>query len=191
MTETTEYRKTQLTLPMGVLDGFSTLADDLETRNLYAAHLRRAGWTLASISKATGITRERVRQIAESFDDVLPALPTALPVPMPPVKPVKARKTYVEPDPAKLERLLELQPAAQQNRHNSSDNRQAAEDYTALVWEIHNADGVTLYRLAKALGVTHGALRFRLARYGYKLPESGVSKVYARIDPSNRVAPTK
>lgn len=191
MTDTIEYQKTQLTLPSDVQSAFSTLADDLETRNLYAATLRRAGWTLASISKATGITRERVRQIAESFDDVLPPLPSNLPVPMPPEKVKRARKTYVEPDPVKLERLLELQPLAQQNRHNSTENRQAAEDYTALVWEVHNADGVTLYRLAKALGVTHGALRFRLARYGYKLPESGVSKVYTRIDPNNRVQPNK
>lgn len=190
MTTSTEYRKTQLTLPQEVQDAFSTLADDLETRNMYAASLRRAGWTLASISKATGITRERVRQIAESLEDALYQLPASLPVPMPPAKPVRARKVYAEPDPAKLARLLELQPAAQQNRHNSSENRQAAEDYTALVWEVHDADGVTLYRLAKALGVTHGALRFRLARYGYKLPESGVSKVYTRIDPNNRVTPS-
>ena len=191
MTTSTEYRKTQLTLPSDVQTAFSTLGENLETRNLYAATLRRAGWTLASISKATGITRERVRQVAESFDDVLPPLPSNLPVPMPPEKVKRARKTYVEPDPVKLERLLELQPLAQQNRHNSTENRQAAEDYTALVWEVHNADGVTLYRLAKALGVTHGALRFRLARYGYKLPESGVSKVYTRIDPNNRVQPNK
>lgn len=190
MTDEIEYKKTQLTLPMGVLDAFSTLADDLETRNLYAAHLRRAGWTLASISKATGITRERVRQIADSFDEVLPPLPSAFPVPNPPAKPVRERKVYAEPDPAKLERLLELQPLAQQNRHNSTENRQAAEDYTALLWEVHNTDGVTLYRLAERLGVTHGALRFRLARYGYKLPESGVSKVYTRIDPNNRVKPS-
>lgn len=185
---TTELRKTQLTLPQDVVAAFEKLGDDLETRNMYAASLRRAGWTLASISKATGITRERVRQIAGALESVI-TLPSHLPVPTPPAKPVKARKQYREPDPVKLARLLELQPLAQQNRHNSEEYRQAAEDYTALIWEVHNADGVTLYRLAKRLGVTHGALRFRLARYGYKLPESGVSKVYTRIDPSHRVAP--
>ena len=185
---TTELRKTQLTLPQDVVAAFEKLGDDLETRNMYAASLRRAGWTLASISKATGITRERVRQIAGALESAA-TLPPHLPTPTPPAKPVKVRKQYREPDPAKLARLLELQPLAQQNRHNSEEYRQAAEDYTALVWEVHNADGVTLYRLAKRLGVTHGALRFRLARYGYKLPESGVSKVYTRIDPSHRVAP--
>lgn len=184
----TNYRKTQLTLPPEVVAAFNSLGDDLETRNLYAVALRRAGWTLQSISAATGVTRERVRQI----DSTVPAgaesaLAASLPVPAPPAKPVKVPKTYLEPDEGKLARLLELQPLAQQNRHNSEEYRQAAEDYTALVWEVHNEDGVTLYRLAKRLGVTHGALRFRLARYGYKLPESGVSKVYTRIDPAHRV----
>jgi hypothetical protein len=187
----TELRKTQLTLPRSVEDAFAGLADgDLETRNLYAATLRRAGWTLQSISAATGITRERVRQVNENLPDVLPALPDNLPVPTPPAKAVRARKEYTEPDPAKLARLLELQPDAQKNRNNSTvEQRQIAEDYTALLWEVHDADGVPLYRLAKRLGVSHGALRFRLARYGYKMPQDGgVSKVYTRIDPARRVS---
>lgn len=186
----TELRKTQLTLPADVVQAFERVGEDLETRNLYSAALRRAGWTLQSISAVTGVTRERIRQINDKVtEDALADLPDTLPVPSPPAKAVRARKVYLEPDAAKLARLLELQPLAQQNRHNSGEFRQAAEDYTALVWEIHDGDGVTLYRLAKRLGVTHGALRFRLARYGYKLPESGVSKVYTRIDPSHRVAP--
>ena len=185
----TDYRKTQLTLPSEVVDAFNSLGEDLETRNLYSVALRRAGWTLQSISDATGITRERVRQTTASYGDApLPPLPDALVVPEPPVKKPKVKRQYVEPDPAKLARLRELQPLAQQNRHNSEEYRHAAEQYTALVWEVHDQDGVSLYRLAKHLGVTHGALRFRLARYGYKLPKSGTSKVYTRIDPAHRVA---
>lgn len=183
----TEYRKTGHVLPAGVVNWFNS-NDDLETRNLYVASLRKAGWTLASISAATGVTRERVRQIADAApDDARESLPAGLEVPTPPRKPVRERKLYVEPDAGKLARLLELQPLAQQNRHNSDEFRQAAEDYTKLVWEVHDQDGVTLYRLAKNLGVTHGALRFRLARYGYKEPQSGVSKVYTRIDPAHRL----
>lgn len=185
----TTYRKTQHTLPKEVVTAFNRLGDDLETRNVYSAALRRKGWTLASISAATGVTRERIRQI----DSAVPAgaevaLGADLPLPAPPEKESRGVKVYVEPDPAKLARLLELQPIAQQNRHNSDEEqRKVAEEYTALVWEVHNEDGVTLYRLAKRLGITHGALRFRLARYGYKLPEKGVSKVYTRIDPTHRV----
>lgn len=185
----TEYRKTGHTLPESVVSAFNRLRDDLETRNLYSAALRRKGWTLASISAVTGVTRERIRQIESATPaGAEVALGADLPLPSPPVKAVKERKTYVEPDPGKLARLLELQPEAQQNRHNSEEFREAAEAYTALVWEVHDQDGVTLYRLAKALGVTHGALRFRLARYGYKEPQSGVSKVYTRIMPEHRVS---
>lgn len=188
----TEYRKTQLTLPAEVVDAFQGL--DTETRNKYVAVLRRIGWTLQSISDATGLTRERVRQIHASFegepseDGTIKQEPleVTLPTPMPPVKVKKAPRTYVEPDPVKLARLLELQPAAQKVRANSDANRAEAEEYTRLIWETHNDDGVTLYRLAKHLGLSHGALRFRLARYGYKMPESGVSKVYTRIDPTHR-----
>jgi hypothetical protein len=184
----TDIRKTGHVLPTEAVEAMQAVSEDLETRNLYVAALRQAGWTLQSISRAANITRERVRQIAESGpESAAEALPAGLTVPSPPRKPVRTPKVYVEPDPRKLARLKELQPLAQQNRHNSDEFRQAAEDYTALVWEVHNEDGVTLYRLAIRLGVTHGALRFRLARYGYKLPESGVSKVYTRIDPTHRV----
>ncbi len=186
----TDYQKTQHVLPDEVVRAFDSLGDDLETRNLYSAALRRAGWTLQSISDVTGVTRERIRQVTEDASEE--PLDASLPVPHPPLKPVKAKKVYVEPDEEKLARLKELQPLAQQNRHNSEEYRQAAEQYTALIWEVHNQDGVTLYRLAKRLGVPHGALRFRLARYGYKLPQNGgVSKVYTRIDPTHRVPTTQ
>jgi hypothetical protein len=46
---------------------------------------------------------------------------------------------------------------------------------------------VTLYRLAKRLGVTHGALRFRLVRYGYKQAISAESKAYTPILQQNRI----
>jgi hypothetical protein len=183
-----EYRKTGHVLPREVIDTFARFSDDLDARNHYIAALRQAGWTLSSISVVTGLTRERIRQIVAAVP--APSLPSDVVIPEPPVKAKRAPKVYVEPDPRKLARLLELQPLAQQNRHNSDEFREAAEQYTALVWEVHSEDGVTLYRLAKRLGVTHGALRFRLARYGYKEPESGRYKVYTRIDPAHRVALT-
>ena len=183
----TEYRKTQLTLPREVGTAFAGMTDDQTTRDLYIATLRRLGWTLQSISEVTGVTRERVRQIDAGAPETLPALAADIPTPAPPLKPVATPRVYVEPDPVKLARLMELQPEARSNRSNTEKYREAAEEYSALIWEIHDQDGVPLYRLAKRLGVTHGALRFRLARYGYKLPQNGVSKVYTRIDPAHRV----
>jgi len=156
----------------------------MEKRNSYCAALRKAGWTLQSISDAAGLTRERVRQIVKEpqTEDI-----SDLPIPEPPKHERKEPRVYVEPDPVKLARMLELKPLAQQVRLNSPKYREEAEEYTRLIAESHLQDGVTLYRRAKRLGVTHGALRFRLARYGYKTPKNGESKVYTPIRPENRV----
>lgn len=144
-----------------------------------------ANWTYEAISNASGLTRERVRQIAKTepkFSD-----PIGVVIPEPPTKPERPRREYIEPHPDTLARLLELQPYAQQVRANGNRYRKEAEEYTALLNHAHITEGVTLYRLAKRLGITHGAIRFRLARYGYIKPKSGKSKVYTPIIKENRV----
>lgn len=157
----------------------------MEIRNAYTRALRNAHWTLQSISEAAGLTRERVRQIVSEASENEPDV-SALPIPEPPRLPQSEPREYIEPDPQKLARLLELKPLAQKVRSNSTAYREEAEEYTRLIAEVHLEDGVTLYRLAKRLGVTHGALRFRLARYGYKEPKTGASKVYTPIKKENR-----
>jgi hypothetical protein len=72
-------------------------------------------------------------------------------------------------------------------RSNGTKYRKEAEEYTRLLNQAHVEEGVTLYRLAKRLGVTHGALRFRLVRYGYKTPVNATSKVYTPILEKNRI----
>jgi hypothetical protein len=72
-------------------------------------------------------------------------------------------------------------------RSNGKKYREEAEEYTKLLNHAHTVEGVTLYRLAKRLGVTHGALRFRLVRYGYKKPVTATSKVYTPILKENRL----
>lgn len=183
--EMTDLQKTLLTLPHEVVDAFNAI-DDVDVRNGYIAALREQGWTLQSLADVTEITRERVRQIAGNTE------PEAedLPLPSPPRKTQKAKPQYVEPSPETLARLLELQPLAQKVRSNSSQYRSEAEEYTALLNYAHTVEGVTLYRLALRLGVTHGALRFRLARYGYKKPKEGTSKVYSPIKAENRESVT-
>lgn len=193
------YKKTLLELPPEVAAAFASLGADTEIRNVYMASLRGLGWTLQSISDASTVTRERVRQIVKDYEgklDALAGLPAALPLPEPPVRKVRKARAYVEPDPVKLARLLELQPAAQAVRSNSPANREEGEEYTRLLAEVHLRDGVPLYRLSKRLSenpdrygkASHGALRFRLARYGYKLPKTGTSKVYTPIKTENRVS---
>lgn len=180
---TSIYAKDQ-TLPDAVVDAFSLIGDNVETRNGYAAALRDAGWTLSAIADASGISRERVRQV------VTDASPRAAgrPVPTPPLRPApQPPKEYAKPDPAKLARLLDLKPLARKVTGSSKNNRQAGEDYTKLIADVHLNDQVPLYRLAKYLDVTAGALRSRLVRYEYIQPKGGKSKSYNRINPENRL----
>jgi transcriptional regulator with XRE-family HTH domain len=185
-----KYKKHNLTLPQEVIDQFSTITADRD-RNAYIKALRERGWTLESVGVVSGISRERVRQI-ESGIPMAEALRVAIegyPIPEPPKydEKVPASEKYVEPTPETLSRLLELQPFAQQVRSYGTKYREEAEEYTWLINHAHTVEGVTLYRLAKRLGVTHGALRFRLVRYGYKQPVSAESKAYTPILTQNRL----
>ena len=185
MTTNTRLRKTMLTLPPEVAEAFAGIRDT-ETRNDYIIALRAGGWTLQSIAEASQITRERVRQIATGPDtgsDI-----ADLPQPTPPSVTVKPKREYNEPRPEVLKRLLELQPLAQQVRSDSPKYREEGEEYTKLLYDSHVRDNVPIYRLAKRLGITHGAIRFRLVRYQYMVPKkNGTSKVYTPVKEINRV----
>jgi hypothetical protein len=165
---------------------------DALVRNSYIAALRYAGWTLQSIGDATGVSRERIRQIESTIDLELvrqiKMFPNEFPIPALPTETVIEYKYEAyEPSPETLARLLELQPMAQLVRSHSPKYRVEAEEYVALLWKAHNEEKVTLYRLAKCLGVTHGALRFRLVRYGYMTPsQGGSSKSYRPVMQKNR-----
>jgi len=168
------------------------LTKDKDLRAAYVKALRLKGWTLEAIADSLGLTRERIRQIqimATPANIVyILSNPGEFPVPELETKEIEvpAAPAYVEPSPETLARLLELQPLAQKVRYDHSAYRKEAEEYSALVWHANSVEGVTLYRLAKRLGVTHGALRFRLARYGYILPKTGKSKCYSPIKQKNR-----
>lgn len=168
----------------------------ISMRRNYAMVLKSAGWTYQTISGLFGVSREAVRQmIAVHSEDNSEASSRevvesyGLAVEHPPTKPEREKKVYAEPEPEVLARLLELKPLAQQVRSSSPRFREEAEEYTRLVYETHKS-GVSLYRLAKRLGVTHSALRFRLVRYGYETAE-GTSAVYKPIVAKNRAASDK
>jgi hypothetical protein len=186
MTTETQYVKKNQQLPEQIHEVFKELTND-EVRNELIRELRTTGWTLESISTASNLTRERVRQISNTTAAAPFNVREVIDIPLPPIKEEKARPVYVEPAPETLARLLELQPYAQQVRSNGKKYREEAEEYTKLLNYAHTVEGVTLYRLAKRLGVTHGALRFRLVRYGYKTPVTATSKVYTPILTENRI----
>lgn len=160
-----------------------------QLRVAYSAVLRQRGWTLQSIADLFDWSRERVRQIV-NIADVLTAEALVksygLDVPQVPLKPVKEFATYTEPSPETLTRLLELQPLAKKVRSNSPKFREEAEEYSRLLNYSRTTEGVSLYRLAKRLGITHGAVRGRLVRYGY-LTTTSTNKVYTAVLDKNRV----
>lgn len=181
-----DYIKKNQQLPEEIKQEFTNLIDT-DHRDQLIRELRSAGWTLEAIASATDLTRERVRQI--TVKTALHGTPITFPfeIPNPPLKPEKPKPVYVEPHPDTLKRLLELQPYAQQVRSSGKKYRAEAEEYTALLNHANEVEGVTIYRLAKRLGITHGAIRFRLARYGYKQPITATSRVYTPIISENRI----
>lgn len=189
MNEEKKYIKKNQRLPDHIGVEFSRLSGNNSQRDVLIKNLVDANWTYEAISNASGLTRERVRQIANAASKLAKEFDfdLAIDIPEPPTKPERERPTYIEPTPETLKRLLELQPYAQQVRANGTKYRKEAEEYTKLLNYAHTVEGVTLYRLAKRLGVTHGALRFRLVRYGYKKPITATSKVYQPILKQNRL----
>lgn len=184
--EENKYIKKNQRLPQEIHDAFASLNKSDPKRDALIRNLVDNHWTYEAVANASGLTRERVRQIANASVALAKEFDLEIEIPEPPVKQEKSGPTYIEPSPETLARLLELQPYAQQVRANGQKYRAEAEEYTALLNHAHTVEGVTLYRLAKRLGVTHGALRFRLVRYGYKKPVSATSKVYNPVKSDNR-----
>jgi hypothetical protein len=164
---------------------------DILLFNAYLAVLKDAGWTLLSLANAINFShretvRLRILKVDEFDKQRIRDFPERYPVP---ALPMFVQETRVhEPvllAPEKVKRLLELKPYAELVGSNSPRYREEAEEYVRLLAEAHFQDGVTLYRLAKQLGCTHGALRFRLVRYGY-LKTKGKSKIFKPIIASHR-----
>jgi predicted transcriptional regulator len=165
-----------------LLRGLSTLAE----RRAYCRLLVEKGWTLQSIANELFVTREMVRLYTKHEDSDLVEIVAGLDVPDVPVVTEQVYvRTWVELDPQVLKRLLELKPLAQQVRSHSPRYRAESEEYTKLIAD-EVARGVLSWKIAKALGVTHSAINFRLTRYGYKPIGTGKTKAYHPIIASNR-----
>ena len=185
----TQYVRVNLELPPYIGEAFAAFASkgDRHSRNQLASALWDNRWTLESIARmAGGLSRERVRQIIRATTPE--PIDFGFAIPTPPTKPVREKRVYAEPKPETLSRVLELQPFAQRVRSSSPTFRKESEEYSFLLNKAHVEEGVSMYRLAKRLGVTHAALQSRLVRYGYKsVGVSARSRVYNPIKASNRI----
>lgn len=174
--------KREQTLPQDVLDTFKAITD-IKKRNQYIIALKQGGWTDSAIARAVDISRERVRQLAQQTMSE-PTLISDLPIPTPP-RETKYTKVYPELPKEMLDRLLELKPLAQQVRGHGKRFRAEADEYSYLLNQAIETQGISVYRLAKILGVTIGAIQFRLTRYGYRTT-TGKSKCFQPILEKNR-----
>lgn len=164
-------------------------------RNTYIKLLREIGWTLQSIAdvvekaEKSPLTRERIRQLCATEIngyDRSTLLAMNPPLPSLPTKPVKEPRIVPVPSDASLARLKELQPFAQLVRSSSTRYRKEAEEYVQLIWKVHTEEGVSLYKIARCLGLTPAAIRFRMVRYGFIDTKYGKSKAYQKIHQKNR-----
>lgn len=175
----TRVPKSDLTLPKEVSDILIGLP--IDERRAYVYQLRKAGWTLQSLATPLKITREAIRLygLKEPTGEVLAKI-THLPIVQPPVIEVFVERIKrVLPDPKVIAQLKELQPKAFMVRGKGKSNREEAELYTRIIYELMES-GVSGYRIAKELGVTHSALAFRLVRYGYTT-SNGKSRSYRQL----------
>jgi len=184
-------QRQDLTLPAAVVVSLNLIPKaNVNVRNGYIQVLRMKGWTLESIGTALDVTRERIRQLETKArpQDSLYVLsnPGTFPIPEVPKKSIyKEVSFFAEPSEKDLARLKQLRPFAELVRSNSPNYRIEAEEYAGLLNKVVNIDNVPTSHLARLLGVTHGAITFRLVRYGYASTK-GQSRTYQRIHDANR-----
>jgi hypothetical protein len=169
-------QKSMLTLPEETARELLASKHDREAFRANVQALRSAGWTLESMAVATGYTRERIRQISNQPSEA----DSNLSIPSPPEKVEPYKRPVLKVSPEVLERLLELKPMAQAVRFDQTKGRVESEEYTKLIAD-EVARGVTIYQVAKALGVTNNAIRFRLVRYGYLEPTPGIKNNFPHL----------
>ena len=173
--------KNNHTLPKEVGEALRSLS--LKERRAYATRLCEAGWTLQSVANELKLTRESIRlyTLANSNNqsDVQLAIKD-LPIPEIPTKEVyKSLIKRLGVEPSDVVRLKELHSKARLVRGKGKNYRDEAEQFAQLVKELTDK-GVSVYRIAKEVGVTPAGIYSRLVRYGYKTT-NGKSKAYRTI----------
>lgn len=169
-----KQKKSQLQLPTETAKLLKTLS--MTDRKAYVKRLCLAGWTYQSVADVFKVSRQAIEQYLKKSEPSEYA--DSLPIPEVPSDPIyKVQRQEVNDDV--LAQLKELHAKAKLVRGKGKKYRYEAELFTKLAWE-QTQQGVSVYSLAKSLGVTHGALLFRFVRYGYATSDSQ-SKVFRQL----------
>jgi predicted transcriptional regulator len=169
-----KQKKSQLQLPTDTAELLKTLS--MTDRKAYVKRLCLAGWTYQSVADVFKVSRQAIEQYLKKSEPSEYA--DSLPIPEVPSDPIYQVKRQEVTDDVLLQ-LKELHDKAKLVRGKSKKYRHEAELFTKLAWE-QTQQGVSVYSLAKSLGVTHSALLFRFVRYGYTTTESK-SKVFRKL----------
>lgn len=148
----------------------------------YLLALWDAGWPQVSIAQHMGVTRQaienRLSRVMEHADGDLP--PVVAPPPPEVAAPTRTpRKDPLSSDEVKRLRLL-YGRACRVNGVTPLDHpdRQASVEVTQFMAALVDR-GVSCYRIGQALSITGNAVKFRLARHGYReAPPSLQSQTY-------------
>lgn len=137
--------------------------------NGYIHALRDAGWKLAEIATALGMTREAIRLREQRPFVKVPFGVPARPFPIPTIR--NARPRISDKDRGEMRRLRET--ARRVNGVTPADHPWRA-DGAALTELMARLvmEGFSVYAVAKAAGVTPHAVDSRLASHGYKNSKS-------------------
>jgi predicted transcriptional regulator len=174
-----KQKKSHLTLPKETAEILKNLA--FKERKAYAEALCNKGWTYQSIADVLGLSRQAIEQYVKSNSvksGEVRAQIIDLPIPELPTTPIY-KSQIVEADPQVIAELKELHSKAKLVRGKGKAYRKEAELFTKLAWE-QCQNGITIYSLAKSLGITNGALTFRFVRYGY-MKSNGKAKVFRQL----------
>lgn len=174
-------------------------------RRLQAAHPGRdrdtllrvaaeTGWTQSALAEVLGFTRQYVSQrialAPPGWIDPVEPPPPLPPLPPPPRKPKRETK-HVPPELVAEAKQLHVRARRVTGRTPAHHpDRKAGVELTALMWRLIQQDGITMYRVAKDLGLSPAAVGLRLQRYGYVKPMPSVAKVLPRVQLASRLRPS-
>lgn len=137
----------------------------------FKAWLHRArdyGYSLQAIAAPLGLSRERIRQLANEAIDV-DGVPPVRGVPRPPDPPPKSPKPRPTLSDAEREALVSLYSQASRLRNHpiGDPRRSASELVTSTLADLVESRGFTLRELGSILGVESQTIRARLKRHGF------------------------
>ena len=174
----TYIRKRNLSLPDETVELIKSL--NRQEFISYCRALKAEGWTLQSIADAKGITRERIRQLVVGYPEVSASIDHLSVPKLPVIEAVKVVKKVREVPDGVAMLLKNLHSKAYWVRGKSSLNRKEAEQLGELISDLIYNQFYSINQVAKAIGVSHLAIRARLVRYGYAKSD-GKTRIFRQL----------